>query len=101
MTLSRRLRPTPPWYAHAACRGRTSLFFAAPAEPAVARDWRERQAAALCAACDASSSCRALGRTEGEYGVWGGETERDRAAAGVPLPYATASTSRAAGRVAS
>lgn len=64
------------WVRQAACRGADpGLFFpsAASAVPA--------EAAALCASCPVSSEC--LGAA-GEYGVWGGRSERDRGAGRLP-----------------
>jgi hypothetical protein len=62
-------------------------------EPPTARRLRERQAKAICASCPVAMPCRthALARRE-LHGIWGGLSERDRAAIWTTrdLPPATA-----------
>jgi len=62
-----------PWVVFAACRDADpELFF--PATPS-----EERAALAVCATCPVQVECRAYSLDAREYfGVWGGETERDR-----------------------
>ena len=70
------------WSHRAACLGKTSLFFGAPAERPEARVVRELKASLVCAACPVQTPCRAWAREHGEYGYWGGESEDARVAAG-------------------
>jgi WhiB family transcriptional regulator, redox-sensing transcriptional regulator len=70
------------WMEHAACSGRTPLFFAPKAERPQARARREAQARKLCMVCTVQSQCRAFARDNHEYGFWGGESEEDRHLAG-------------------
>src|SRR5918999_4911580 len=70
------------WRAAAACRlADTSLFFGPERELVGARRLREQQAKAICATCPVIEPCRAYALVHREpYGVWGGLTERERAA---------------------
>lgn len=68
------MRGRPVWYADAACKGRTDLMFEIPAHVGPALE--------VCAACPVREPCRAAGREGREFGVWGAETEVDRARAG-------------------
>jgi WhiB family transcriptional regulator, redox-sensing transcriptional regulator len=70
------------WRAAAACRlADTSLFFGPERELVGARRLREQQAKAICATCPVLEPCRAHALVHREpYGVWGGLTERERAA---------------------
>jgi WhiB family redox-sensing transcriptional regulator len=79
------------WTRFAACAGKTSLFYAPPAERPEARAVRELKASLLCRSCPVIVPCRAWAREFREYGYWGGESEDARAAAGfrVRLPNAT------------
>jgi WhiB family redox-sensing transcriptional regulator len=79
------------WSQLAACAGKTSLFYAPPAERPEARAVRELKASLLCRTCPVIAPCRAWAREYREYGYWGGESEETRAAAGfrVRLPNAT------------
>ncbi|MFB7294052.1 WhiB family transcriptional regulator [Actinacidiphila glaucinigra] len=43
---------------------------------------RISEARALCATCPACTSCRDWARETGEFGIWGGETDSERANAG-------------------
>jgi len=70
------------WTAHAACRGKTNLFFPPQAERPQARIRREARARQLCDSCPAQTSCRDSARRNHEYGFWGGESEEDRHLAG-------------------
>lgn len=70
------------WTEHAACQGRTELFFAPAGERPEARVLREAKARAVCAQCTVLAECRDWARDHREYGFWGGESEEDRAAAG-------------------
>ncbi len=66
------------WAQHAACKGRTPLFFPPKAERPQARARREHKARLLCAGCPVQVSCRDFARTNREYGYWAGESEEDR-----------------------
>ena len=70
------------WMDDAACHGRTTLFFGIAGERPERRVRREAQARKVCASCPVLLLCRAMGRANGENGIWGGENEEERAAAG-------------------
>jgi len=72
------------WRAAALCGGKTELFFGPGNERAAARHEREHRARQVCAQCPVTSPCREWARRHGEYGIWGGETDEERAAAGFP-----------------
>lgn len=80
------------------CEGHTALFFAINGDHDTgAKRHREAQAKQLCATCPARLPCRDLGRAGREHGIWGGETEAERAAAGYlpnnhPHPHGTTQT---------
>ncbi|MCU1354281.1 MAG: Transcription factor WhiB [Acidimicrobiales bacterium] len=93
MVLPPEWRP-PAWMAHAACRGRTELFFAPHAERPQARVQRESRARRICQACPVLFECRNHARGHLEYGVWGGESEDDRAQCGSPVPTPVGGRSR-------
>jgi len=59
----------------------SELFFAADGERGIAKRARERAAKAVCAACPVREPClvHALASEE-RHGVWGGLSERERAA---------------------
>lgn len=77
--------PLAEWAASAACRGMTHIFFSPAAERPQTRLRREARARQVCLDCPVVDECRAFARTNHEYGFWGGESEDDRRAAGVPL----------------
>jgi WhiB family transcriptional regulator, redox-sensing transcriptional regulator len=70
------------WTDQAACKGQTELFFPPRAERPQARVRREAKARRLCQTCPVASECRAMARTNHEYGYWGGESEEERHLAG-------------------
>lgn len=70
------------WRSAVPCAGRTDLFFAPPGERPEARVRREAAARRLCRDCPAAEPCRAEARRNREFGVWGGESEEERARAG-------------------
>ncbi|HEV7722621.1 MAG TPA: WhiB family transcriptional regulator [Iamia sp.] len=72
------------WTAQAACRGRLDLFYAPHAERPSARARREAEGRRVCNACPVRDACRSHARQHLELGLWGGETEEERAAAGCP-----------------
>lgn len=63
-----------PWTAHAACKGRTDLFFPERGDPAAEL---VAQAKAICAGCPVRIPCLEAGHHE-EFGVWGGLTVDER-----------------------
>jgi WhiB family transcriptional regulator, redox-sensing transcriptional regulator len=73
------------WMEHAACKGRTKLFFAPKAERPQARARREARARMLCTVCTVCTQCREFARNNHEYGYWGGESEEDRHLAGYTI----------------
>ncbi len=72
------------WIEGALCRSHVDLFFGTFGERPGARARREAQAKALCALCPVSQPCREAGRRNHESGIWGGESEEERARAGFP-----------------
>ena len=70
------------WFGVAVCRNDRSLFFASPGERPERRARREAKAKRICAACPVRIICRDTGREQREHGVWGGETESERAELG-------------------
>jgi len=73
------------WMTKAACKGLTHLYFPPPAERPQARDRREATARAVCSDCTVRTTCREFARSQHEYGLWGGESEDERHAAGFRL----------------
>lgn len=73
------------WQKSAICSGKLHLFFPRFAERPERRAKREAQAVTVCRQCPVSAECREYGRNNHEYGVWGGETEMERHAAGFYL----------------
>ena len=76
------------WTGTAACRGQNELFFAPAGERPETRNVREAKARAVCTACAVITPCRQWARENREYGFWGGESEEERAAAGLPRRHA-------------
>lgn len=70
------------WQLQGACRGAdSSLFFHPDGERGHDRLHREQRAKALCRRCPVLTDCRAHALRVGEaYGIWGGQTESQRAA---------------------
>lgn len=62
------------------CASRPALFH--PDSDADDRDGDIRLARTLCSRCPVLLACRAWGRDRRETGIWGGETEAERAALG-------------------
>jgi len=77
--------PVADWTVQAACRGMTHIFFSPAAERPQTRERREARAREVCVGCPVMVECREFARANHEYGFWGGESEDDRRAAGVPL----------------
>jgi WhiB family transcriptional regulator, redox-sensing transcriptional regulator len=75
---------TDDWQLHAACKGRTSLFFGLAGERPERRVRREARARKVCSSCAVQWACRRSARANRENGFWGGESEEERAAAGYP-----------------
>jgi hypothetical protein len=74
------------WTERALCTGKTALFFGTPRERPGRRARREALANAYCSVCPVMEICRNAGREGREFGMWGGETEEDRARLGYPPP---------------
>lgn len=70
------------WTDHALCKGMTEVFFGPAAESPKRRAQRLEIAASYCSRCPASVMCREEGRRRNEHGLWGGEDEVERSAAG-------------------
>jgi WhiB family redox-sensing transcriptional regulator len=65
------------------CHGKAYIFYGKSAERPERRDKREALAKKVCSACPVAIQCRDIARKNKEqYGVWGGETERERHMAG-------------------
>ena len=75
------------WSTRASCRGLTHIFFPPVAERPQTRERRESRARTVCLACPVIAECRNFARTNHEYGFWGGESEDERRAAGIPLRH--------------
>jgi hypothetical protein len=78
------------WRDQALCSGMTEVFFGPAAERPERRVEREALAKSFCRVCPAALPCRRAGRLNHEHGIWGGENDEERAAAG----YAPRSPSR-------
>ena len=76
--------PTGWWADRGRCRGQDPKQFHAPfGEDAAGRLVRENDVKSrYCANCEVVDQCRDWAREHREYGVWGGESEIERAAAG-------------------
>lgn len=70
------------WAQFAICANAGRAFFAPAGERPERRVEREARAKAICQDCPVILACRDAGRTRREHGVWGGETEEERAALG-------------------
>jgi DNA-binding CsgD family transcriptional regulator len=64
------------------CASNADLFHPDGDDDSQARDDDIRLARALCSRCPALLACRTWGRARRESGIWGGETEEERAALG-------------------
>jgi hypothetical protein len=78
------------WTDRAICKGMIEVFFGPSTERPGRRAERLAIAASCCALCPVATTCREEGRRGNEHGLWGGESEVERAAAG----YAPRSPSR-------
>ena len=71
------------WTDYAVCKKQSELFFAPHKnERGPERKRREAAAIAICNTCPVKDVCRQYGRDTQSLGVWGGETELERAIAG-------------------
>jgi WhiB family transcriptional regulator, redox-sensing transcriptional regulator len=77
------VRPVSTWRLSAACRTADGRwFFAAERERAASRTARTARAKAVCAGCPVVAECRTHAlETKEPFGIWGGLTEDERAAA--------------------
>ncbi len=78
------------WREQALCTDMTLVFFGPAAERPERRVEREALARSFCRVCPSVLPCRRAGRMNREHGIWGGENDEERAAAG----YAPRSPSR-------
>jgi WhiB family redox-sensing transcriptional regulator len=71
------------WMLHAACFGRTELFFAPDdSESRAERRSRESEAKVVCHECVVRNECLSEAiESDERFGIWGGLTERERRAA--------------------
>lgn len=72
------------WIDQAICGSHAHLFFGSFRERPGTRRRREARAKRMCARCPVQDVCREAGRRNHESGVWGGETDEERARAGYP-----------------
>lgn len=70
--------PWQSWYAEAACKGQTALFFGPHNEQAPEKYKRERQAKRICANCPVRIECHDYAVKYKLHGVWGCTTDNDR-----------------------
>lgn len=89
------------WIDAAACKGRLDLFYAPHAERPPSRARREAEGRQLCAVCPVRRPCQTYARDQRELGLWGGETEEERRAAGYPPTVAPTDPVRRSLRAAS
>lgn len=75
------------WTDEARCKGHSHIFFPGPSERGPDRLRREAAARELCDECPVKGDCREYGREHLEHGIWGGETEIERALAGHRPPH--------------
>lgn len=68
------------------CGTRPGLFYDVDGEDVEARERREAAAKALCMSCEIMSACRDRARLAREHGVWGAETDAERALLGYGPP---------------
>ena len=85
LEFARRIETQDDWMDGAACRGLTDIFFPPLAERPQTRLRREEAARKVCQECPVLDTCRDYARKHHEYGFWGGESEDERRAAGIPL----------------
>jgi DNA-binding CsgD family transcriptional regulator len=64
------------------CAGHAAIFHPDETSDPAERDDDIRLARALCSRCPVLLACRTWGRTRRETGIWGGETEEERAGLG-------------------
>jgi WhiB family redox-sensing transcriptional regulator len=76
----RALQERPVWYSRAACKGKPLDLFYPQAVSAADVEVSSAAALAICARCPVREQCAAAGKAE-RYGIWGGQTERQRQAA--------------------
>jgi WhiB family redox-sensing transcriptional regulator len=73
------------WMDFAVCRGNSHLFFPPTNVTGRARVKLNKEALKLCAVCPVVEPCRDYGIRTGSAGIWGGETEEQRAERGLPV----------------
>jgi len=70
------------WKDAGLCSGMTQVFFGPASERPERRREREILARSICDVCPVMDPCRRAGRMNHEHGIWGGETDEERALAG-------------------
>lgn len=70
------------WKDAGLCNGMTQVFFGSASERPERRKERETLARSICGACPVMLACLRAGRHNHEHGIWGGETDEERALAG-------------------
>ncbi len=86
------------WKVSARCHGKTELFYDQSRESEGQRGRREQLAKQYCDVCNVKGICKMMGRLGREHGIWGGETDEERAAAGYLPMRSTSRRIRAAWR---
>jgi WhiB family redox-sensing transcriptional regulator len=66
------------WMKNAACKGKTEIFYGPLRENPTTKVRRENEAKLICESCPVAIDCRDYARRNGEYGLWGSETEDER-----------------------
>ena len=73
------------WMDFSLCRGQSSLFFPAQSIVGKKRIALQKQALDICSKCPVVEPCREYGIATQSSGIWGGETEEQRAGRGLPV----------------
>ena len=73
------------WMDFAVCRGKSHLFFPPASVIGRARSKITKEALIICATCPVVEPCRLYGIQTQSSGIWGGETEEQRAKRGLPV----------------
>ena len=76
---------TTDWMDFAVCRGKSHLFFPPTSVTGRARAKLNKEALKICAVCPVIEPCRQYGIETQSSGIWGGETEEQRAERGLPV----------------
>lgn len=90
------------WALHAACRGRSDLFFSPDAQESRSeRREREAEAKAICEDCRVRVECLDQAVASGErFGIWGGLNPRERRSSSRGIPHPSPQDIAGPGRLA-